>query len=116
MSNSVTAVWDGLSQIPQILSEVRTSVEALKTLSSTPAAAAATGSPIASAAIVALGAELAYFLVDTVKALDDDIDGMVNSVRAYQNNEEAVVGLAMAGINAVLATSQADRPALNRAS
>jgi hypothetical protein len=102
-----------LTQLPQILQEVRTGVQTLNALASTPAAAVATGSPIAGAAVAALGAQLAYFLADAVKAIDDDIDGIKKIADNYRNAEDIAVGLAQAGIQAIMGTSQAQRPSVS---
>ncbi len=82
----------------------------LQTLASAPAAAAATGSPPASMAIVALGAGLVYLLADLVKELDDDIDGIVQVAQNYKNQEDLVGQLASFGLRQLAGTSQASRP------
>ena len=84
----------------------------LKTLASAPAAVAATGSPIASAAIVALNVELAYLLADLVKSIDDDIEGITQVQQNYRNNEDAVIQLAVMGTQLLCGASRADRPQL----
>jgi hypothetical protein len=109
MSDITTSI-DCLGKLPSMLGEVRTGISMLQTLASTPAAAAATGSPPASAAIMALGAGLVYLLADLVKELDDDIDGVTQVAQNYQNQEDLVGQLAMLGLRQLAGTSQADRP------
>jgi hypothetical protein len=112
MSNDIMATFDALSKLPELLSEVRTGVDTLKTLASAPAAAMATGSPAAGAAIVALGGGLAYLLADMVKAIDDDIDGMRNVQSNYRSNEDAISELAQLGLRLLGNTNKADQPSL----
>ncbi len=116
MSNDIMATFDALSKLPELLSEVRTGVDTLKTLASAPAAAMATGSPAAGAAIVALGGGLAYLLADLVKAIDDDIDGMRNVQQNYKSNEDAISQLAQLGIQLLGNASKADQPAIGSSS
>ncbi len=95
-----------------MLGEIRSGISMLQTLASAPAAAAATGSPPASAAIFALGAGLAYLLADLVKELDDDIDGITQVAQNYKDQEDLVEQLAMLGLRGLAGASRADGPKL----
>jgi predicted exporter len=106
----ITTSLECLGKLPQMLGEVRTGISMLQTLASAPAAAAATGSPPASLAIVALSAELAYLLADLVKELDDDIDGITQVAQNYQSQEDLVQQLASVSVRQLVGASQADRP------
>lgn len=97
VSNEVSATWDGLAQVPQLMNEVRAGALTLKSLIQTPQAAVSTGSPVASAAIIALGVELAIFLYETVQAIDDDIDGMRKVKENYERQEDEVVAETLLG-------------------
>jgi hypothetical protein len=101
MSNTIQASWQDMARIPQMLGEVRTGILALQALLSTPAAAAASGSPVAGAAIVGLGAELALFIAQTVQAIDDDIDGIRTSLQNYQRNEDELVQMTQTGLQSL---------------
>lgn len=87
----LSASWPGLSQLQQLIHNAKLGVQTLDTLISTPAAAAATGSPPASAAIAALGIELAIFLAQTIDAMDDDIATLERTARNYQLSEREVL-------------------------
>ncbi len=106
----IQASFSALSQLPSMLGEVRTGLDMLKTLASAPAAVAATGSPPASAAIVALNFELAYLLADLVKGLDADIEGITKVQQNYRNNEDAVSQLAALGEQLLGAATKAEKP------
>jgi hypothetical protein len=109
MSN-IEADFGALAQLPSMLGDVRAGLDMLKTLASAPAAVAATGSPPASAAIVALNVGLAYLLADLVKGLDDDIEGILEVQRNYRNNEDVIVEYARLGERLLCGASQAQRP------
>jgi hypothetical protein len=109
---NITTSLDCLGKLPSMLGEVRSGISMLQTLASAPAAAAATGSPPASLAIVALSAELAYLLADLVKELDKDIDGIVQVAQNYKNQEDLVGQLASFGLQQLAGTSRAPRPEL----
>jgi len=108
-----SASWQGLAQIPQLLNEVRAGVLTLRSLISMPSAAVATGSPPASAAIVALGAELVVFLAETVQAIDDDIDGLRQVQESYQQTERDVEAAAVAGGGVLAQLPPPPSPSLN---
>jgi hypothetical protein len=93
-----------------MLGEVRAGMDMLRTLASAPAAVAATGSPFASAAIVALNLELGYLLADLVKCIDADIEGITKVQQNYRNSEDSVCQLAELGAQLLSGTSKADRP------
>lgn len=111
-SGEFTANFQGLAQIPQVLSDVKTGIAALKALISTPAAAAATGSPPATMAIGALGLELGYFLMETIEAIDKDIEGVTQNNTAYQATDAQVSQTATAGTRSVGAITTAVAPVL----
>lgn len=94
---SMSTELSAMAQIPNLLGESRSAAEALQTLADVPSAADATGSCPASAATVALGAGLVEFLVDTVEAIDDDIDAITETRANYQQNEAQVSQPATAG-------------------
>jgi hypothetical protein len=108
----ITTSLDCLGKLPSMLGEVSSGISMLQTLASAPAAAAATGSPPASAAIVALSAELAYLLADLVKELNKDIDGIVQVAQNYKNQEDLVGQLASFGLKQLAGASRSDRPSL----
>ena len=83
--------FEALSHIPQILTDVRSGVLGLKALISTPAAAVSTGSPAASATIVALGAEITVFLARTVQAALDDAEAVEEVIEAADKAGIAMV-------------------------
>jgi hypothetical protein len=114
-AGQLSATWQGLAQIPQLLADVKAAVLTLKTLITTPAAAVSTGSPAASGAIVLLGAELAMFLAQTVQAVEDDIDGLRRVTRNYETNEADLAAAASRGCTAVDQVGPAPRPALGPA-
>ena len=109
----VVASWQELARLPQMLGEVKTGIMALRALISTPAAAMATGSPAAGAAIVGLGAELLVFLAQTVQAIDDDIEAMTRTAQNYQQNEAELTAAAGAGQQTLAGLSPAMHPTLN---
>jgi hypothetical protein len=90
----LSTTWQGLAQLPQLLDEVKAGVRALQSLASTPAAAAATGSPLATAAIVALGIELVVFLAEAAEAIDHDIEAMHRTTQNYHANESDLTSAA----------------------
>ncbi len=112
--SDITTSLDCLGKLPSMLGEVRTGISMLQTLASAPAAAASTGSPPASLAIIALSAELAYLLADLVKEIGNDIDGIAQVAQNYQNQEDLVGQLASFGLQQLAGTAQAARPALSR--
>ena len=109
-SGQVTASWQELAKLPQLLSEAKSGILALRALVSTPSAAMASGSPPAGAAIVALGAEILMFLAQTVQAIDDDIDGMTGVAANYQRNEQNLVAESGAGTQALSGLTPAIAP------
>ncbi len=109
-AGQVAATWQGLAQIPQLLTDVKAAVLTLKTLITTPAAAVATGSPPASGAIVLLGAELAMFLAQTVQAVEDDIEALRKVKDNYERNEQELAAAAARGGAAVGQVDAAPRP------
>ena len=109
----ISATWQGLAQVPQLLTDVKTGVLALRSLISTPAAAVATGSPIAGGAIWMLGAQLGVFLAETVQAIDDDIDGLRSTLANYQRTEDQLTTVAGHGERALAALPGAAAPSLN---
>jgi hypothetical protein len=111
-AGSLSMTWQGLNQIPQLLTDVRAGVDTLRTLISTPAAAVATGSPPASAAIVVLGAELVVFLCQTVQAIEDDIRGITKVAQNYQATEGDLTSAIGAGIGILAGMSGAAAPKL----
>jgi hypothetical protein len=111
-AGSLSTTWQGLNQIPQLLTDVRAGVDTLRTLISTPAAAVATGSPPASAAIVVLGAELVVFLCQTVQAIEDDIRGIAQVAKNYQATEGDLAAVIGVGIGIVTGMSGATAPQL----
>jgi hypothetical protein len=111
-AGSLSTTWQGLNQIPQLLTDVRAGVDTLRTLISTPAAAVATGSPPASAAIVVLGAELVVFLCQTVQAIEDDIRGIAQVAKNYQATEGDLAAIIGVGIGIVTGMSGPTVPQL----
>ena len=109
----MSATWGGLAQIPQLLNEVKTELLGLKTLASTPSAVAATGSPLASAAIVALGLELGVFLVQTEQAIEHDIAAIGQVARNYHATESDLTSATGLVINVLTQLIKADEPAVN---
>lgn len=109
-AGDIAATWQGLAQIPQLLTEVRGGVLAARALISTPSAAMATGSPVAGAAIWALGAELGIFIAQTVQAIDDDIDGIRQTLENYQRNDEELSAEAGRGLAALDGLAAIDAP------
>lgn len=89
--SDMMADFQGLMQIPQLLGNVRTGVLALRSLSTAPQAAMASGNPAVGGAIVGLGAQLLVFLHQTVQAIDDDIDAITKVADNYRRQEERVV-------------------------
>jgi hypothetical protein len=112
-AGQVTASWQQLARLPQMLGEVKTGLLALRVLVSTPPAAVGSGSPVAGAAIVGLGAEVLVFLAQTVQAIDDDIDAMTQVSHAYQRNETDLAGAAAAGTQSLGSLTGARHPSLN---
>jgi hypothetical protein len=111
---NLSATWQGLAQIPQMLGDVKAGILTLRALISTPAAAMASGSPAAGAAIVALGAELVMFLAQTVEAIDSDIEAMTKTQQTYQQHENEITTSATTGMTALTGLSGATSPALDR--
>jgi hypothetical protein len=102
MSESISTSWQDLAKLPQLLGDAKSGLLALQSLLSTPAAAAASGSPVAGLAIAGLGVELAVFIAQTVKAIDDDIEGMRKVSQNYQQNEQNLTQLVQTGANALM--------------
>lgn len=113
-SGSFSADFQGLAQLPGMISEVKMGIGALKSLVSTPAAAAATGSPVAGAAIGGLGVALVAFIAQTIDALSDDIKAITKNNHAYQQVDQSVTQAATAGLATVNAHQAAPAPALGR--
>ena len=111
-SSGLSITWQGLAAIPQLLADTRQGVATLHTLLSAPAAAAATGSPPASIAIIALGVELAVFLAENVKAIDEDIETITHTARRYQATEADVERSTATVLNALIELTAPTRPAL----
>lgn len=107
----LSASWPGLSQLQQLIHNAKLGMQTLETLISTPAAASATGSPPASAAIMALGVELAIFLAQTVDAMEDDIQTLERTARNYQLSERDVLSGVAQVIVAIDRASTASTPA-----
>lgn len=101
-SAALSTTWPGLQQAQQLIHEGKVGMLALQSLVSTPAAASATGSPLASAAIVALGVELVAFLAAIGEAMEHDIEMLQKTARNYQATEAQIV-TAAASIVAALA-------------
>ena len=87
-SKEVQVVFQGLESVPNMLTEIRGGVLALKALLSAPRAATATGSPFMAAAVVALGIELAVFVFQTIEAIDEDIDAKRKTHERYQETDD----------------------------
>lgn len=102
--------FEALTNIPQILADVRAGVFGLKALISTPSAAVATGSPAASAAIVALGAEITVFLGRTAQAILDDAEGIEEVIENYRRIDGDVEAAAAAGQRQVGQIAAPPRP------
>ncbi len=96
-AGQLSATWQGLAQIPLLLTNVKAAVLTLKTLITTPAAAVSTGSAPASGAIVLLGAELAMFLAQTVQAVEQDIEAIQQVRRGYETTEQGLTAAAARG-------------------
>ena len=109
-AGQLSATWQGLTQIPQLLADIKAGVLTLKTLISTPAAAVATGSPPASGAIVLLGAELAMFLAQTVQAVEQDVEAIRGVQQNYERTEQELAAAATRGATALNGVQQAARP------
>jgi hypothetical protein len=109
-AGQLSATWQGLAQIPQLLTDVKSAVLTLKTLITTPAAAVATGSPPASGAIVLLGAELAMFLAQTVQAVEQDIEAIQRVRRNYETTEQGLTDAATRGQRELESTTPAPAP------
>lgn len=109
----LAASWQGLAQLPSMLNDVRGGILAVRAMGSVPAAATATGTWTAGAAIWALGAEIAVFVAQTIQAIDDDIDGLTQTQQNYQRNEDELVAEAMRGIDSIDGLNQLLRPELN---
>ena len=99
MSNTeqIAVSLGSLAQVPNMLAEVRALVETVQALAEVPQASASTGSPVASAGIIALGVALADFFVQTIEALDDDVDAIRHAGRNYEVNEAQLVADAAQG-------------------
>lgn len=104
-AGQLSATWQGLAQIPQLLTDIKVGVLTLKTLITTPAAAVSTGSPPASGAIVLLGAELAMFLAQTVEAVEQDIDAIRRVRQNYETTEQGLTAAATRGQQALDGTT-----------
>jgi len=100
-SAGLEATWPGLNQLQQLIHEGKVGMLALQSLVSTPAAATATGSPPASAALVALGIELVAFLAEIGEAMEHDIQSLEKTARNYQATEADVVTAAAAVVAAL---------------
>lgn len=98
MSDQLSVSLGNLSRVPGMISDIKAIVETVQALAEVPQAAASTGSPAASAGIIALGAALADFFVETIEALDDDIDAVREAHRDYTQNETNVVAGAQQGV------------------
>ena len=109
-AGQLSATWQGLAQIPQLLADIKAGVLTLKTLISTPAAAVATGSPPASGAIVLLGAELAMFLAQTVQAVEQDVEAIRAVRQNYERTEQELAAAATRGGTALNGVQEATRP------
>lgn len=101
MSTSMTTELSALAEIPNMITQARTLVQTAQAAAEVPEAAGATGSFPASAAIVGLGAALVHFFVQTVEALDDDIDAIRDASDRYERNEVEVAQSSDAGTTAV---------------
>jgi hypothetical protein len=112
-AGSLSTTWQGLNQIPQLFNDVKTGVNTLQTLISTPAAAVATGSPPASAAIVVLGAELVVFLGQTIQAIQDDIHGIAQVAKNYQMTEGDLAAVIGAGVGVIAGLNRPATPQLS---
>lgn len=88
-SKEVQVVYQGLQTAPDMLLEIRSGIGALKAFLSAPRAAMSSGSPFMAAAIVAVGLELGVFILDAIQAIDDDIDTMRETLKNYQETDEA---------------------------
>jgi len=108
----LSTTWQGLAQLPQLLDEAKTGVRALQSLASTPAAAAATGSPLASAAIIALGIELVVFLAETVEAIEHDVEALHQTTQNYHANESDLTSAATMVLGVLGQLTAPSRPAL----
>lgn len=99
MSNpdQLTVSLGNLAQVPNMIAEIRSLVETVQAIAEVPQAAASTGSPAASAGIIALGVALADFFVQTIEALDDDVDAILEAGRNYEVNEAQLVADAVQG-------------------
>jgi ABC-type transporter Mla subunit MlaD len=115
-AGSLSTTWQGLNQIPQLLNDVKTGVNTLQSLISTPAAAVATGSPPASAAIVMLGAELVVFLAQTMQAIEHDIQGIAQVAKNYKATEGDLAGLLGAGVGVLAGLNKPSAPELTTVS
>ena len=104
-AGGLSTTWPGLSQLQTLIDETKTGVLTLESLISTPAAAMATGSPLASAAIVALGVELAVFLAETAQAMEHDIQTLEQMAKNYRATEADVVTAAAGVLSALLGSS-----------
>lgn len=94
-SAALSTTWPGLQQAQQLIHDARVGMLALQSLVSTPAAASATGSPPASAAIVALGVELVAYLAAIGESMEHDVEMLERTVRNYQATEaDAVTAIA----------------------
>ncbi|MFV0307261.1 MAG: hypothetical protein ACK5OX_05925 [Desertimonas sp.] len=113
-AGDIAATWQGLARLPQMLTEVRGGVLAAKALISTPPAAMATGSLAAGAAVWALGAELGIFIAQTVQALDDDIDGLRETLANYQRTDDQLTAEAGRGVATIERLAALDRPSSSR--
>lgn len=104
-AGGLSTTWPGLSQLQTLINETKMGVLTLESLISTPAAAMATGSPPASAAIVALGIELAVFLAETAQAMERDIQTLEQTARNYRATEADVVTAAAGVLGALFGSS-----------
>ena len=109
----MTASWQGLAGIPHLLDEVKMGVKAVQALLSTPAAAQASGSPLAAAAMIGLGIEIVVFIEKTVEAVEHDIATIEKITQNYKMTDADVTAAASAIGTVVSQLITADRPALN---
>lgn len=100
-SAALSTTWPGLQQAQQLIHEGKVGMLALQSLVSTPAAASATGSPLASAAIVTLGVEIVAFLAAIGEAMEHDIEMLRKTARNYQLTESQIITAAASVVAAL---------------
>lgn len=99
-SNQMTAVFSAVAQVPNILTNVNTAMQAGKTAVQVPAAAVGAAPTPASWAVVGLGVEMVIFLLKTAEAIKQDIEGVVKAMENTEQTESETLREAQAAADA----------------